>query len=720
LNDDPVLHDSTIYTISFAAKDYAGNTSETVIMENVLYDISPPMLKIISPGNNHYTNGSELSFSQSENLQFGKISWVGNGRDGEPLSVSWELNEDAIKSGEHELNIYHEPILIDGGDYKIKYEGRDPAGNEGQPVEIIHYKVDRTAPVFSNLEPLSDSYVNLDHVGYKLSEDIAGGKVIFKSDTDEKIVNLIQEELISGDHPIGRLKSQMQLQDGEVYAIEFSGADFAGNPSDTMVVNEITYDISAPELNVISPESGSHINTTAIKISINEPLLYGQMVWEPGSGSIEFDSLNTSHIQPGEHIVEYAIDLEEKIPYNVYIQGTDLAGNSGIAKPKSNILYDITSPEISFQSPEANDVVNHVQVSYSINEDLSSANMFWQDISEKDPEPVHESELKETERLKGQYIDLEITRFPKLFDGAEYMLRLEGTDLAGNTANAEAVPSFKYDITPPEFSHLSPPSGSFINEVNIDFTNSEDIASGKITFTLIHGAEDLGSPHIVNLVGSRLKEGQRGGKLPESIVRLINGAVYNIEFFGEDFAGNMSAETQLDSIRFDNEPPVVFLKSPSSKSYTNSLAVDFLISEDLITGNLEIIIKDDKKFSIELDEAYRKAGEYSQFLPQELLDLNDGIELKMSLTGKDAAGNEATPYKLENIKYDTTRPYISILKPSSDDFINYTSISYELSENIKEAYLTVIQTGGVLDSKSPHRIQLSGNELKEEKKKIYN
>jgi hypothetical protein len=49
--------------------------------------------------------------------------------------------------------------------------------------------------------------VNLDHVGYKLSEDIAGGKVIFKSDTDEKIVNLIQEELISGDHPIGRLKS---------------------------------------------------------------------------------------------------------------------------------------------------------------------------------------------------------------------------------------------------------------------------------------------------------------------------------------------------------------------------------------------------------------------------------------------------------------------------------------------------------------------------------
>jgi len=716
LSNAPVLHDGTIYSISFSAIDFAGNTSETVIMENVLYDISPPILQIVSPGDNHYTMRTELTFVQSEDLDFGQIKWDGINEENEPLSTTWELNEAARFSGDHVLNNYHEPVLIDGGDYSIQFEGRDPAGNEAVPVKIVHYKVDRTPPKLTNLNPANGSYVNLDEVGFTLSENIESAIVLFSSNNDEKKISLQSDEMKEGIHPLGRLKAQEPLLDGEVYTIAFFGIDFAGNKSDTVTIEELTYDISPPKFTVKSPLSNSYINSSELIITINEQLQSGQIIWEPGSGSLILDSLKTNHLLPEEHTVAYEFNLEENIPYSIIIRGMDLAGNTGESEFVVNVLYDITPPEISFQSPEANDVVNHVQVSYSINEDLSSANMFWQDISEKDPEPVHESELKETERLQGQYIDLEITRSPKLFDGAEYMLRLEGTDLAGNTANAEAVPSFKYDITPPEFSHITPPSGSLINEANIAFTNSEDIDSGKITFTRVLGAEDLGSPYVVNLVGSHLKEGQRGGKLPESIVRLTNGSVYSIEFFGKDFAGNMSSETRIDSIRFDNEPPVVFLKSPSSKSYTNSLAIDFLISEDLAAGNLDIKIKDDKKFSIELDEAYRKAGEYSQFLPKELLDLNDGIELNMSLTGIDAAGNEATPYKLENIKYDTTHPSITILKPSADDFINYTSISYELSENIKEAYLNVIQMGGVLDSKSPHRIQLSGNELKEGKK----
>ena len=59
-------------SISFSAKYFAANKSETVIMENILYDISPPSLRIVSPGDNPITNSSELALSISEDLIKGK------------------------------------------------------------------------------------------------------------------------------------------------------------------------------------------------------------------------------------------------------------------------------------------------------------------------------------------------------------------------------------------------------------------------------------------------------------------------------------------------------------------------------------------------------------------------------------------------------------------------------------------------------------------------
>ena len=712
LSNTPQLMEGTIYDISFSGIDYAGNESENMVMSGVLYDISPPLLKIVSPGNNHFTNGSELTFFQSEDLDFGQIIWDGIGEDDELLSTHWELNKEAKKTGEHELNNYYEPLLVDGGDYSIQFEGRDPAGNEAQPVKIIHYNVDRTPPIFSNLQPANESYVNLDYLGYMISENIESGIVVFSSKNDKKRVPLFQNELLEGMHPLGRLNLQEQLIDGEVYKVEFYGIDFAGNESDTVLIHKLTYDISPPILIVQSPESNSHINKTVINLSIDEQLLYGRMIWEPDVGTLVMNNLITNHIQPGEHRIEYEMNLDEQIPYSIYIEGTDLAGNSSKSESILNVLYDITPPEIAIQSPMTDDVVNHKRVSYSMNENLLSAKMVWQDISQIDPKPVHESELKDDERLMGIYNDVELTRIPGLFDGAQYMLRLEGVDLAGNTANTEDFPTFKYDITPPEFTQLAPSSGSLINEVNIDFTNSEDMLNAKISFTQVAGVDDPESPHIVNLVGSRLNKGTRGGRLPESIVTLMNGSVYNVEFFGVDFAGNVSKETRLDSIRFDNEPPVVFLKSPSSNGYTNSLAIDYLISEDLTEGILKIKIKGEKEISIELNESYRKAGDYSQFLPKELLDLEDGIEMNITLTGKDAAGNISLSNRLENVKYDTTHPIISIIEPITDAAVKQSIISLNISEDLSEGFLIATQTGGVFDSRSPHRVPLLLQEIK--------
>lgn len=712
LSNAPRLKDGVIYNILIQANDFAGNESEAMVMAGVLYDISPPVLQIDSPGNNHYTKGTELKFSFSEDLAVGRISWDGSKPDNTIIAASWDLNGQLLKNGTYALNDFFEPELEDGGIYTITFSGKDPAGNIAVPAQINNYTIDRTPPIFSNLLPIDDSFVNQDHVGYLLSENLAYGVMILKTGKEEQSVNLQGRELQSGENPLQKLLAQPRWNDGNDYIIHFIGTDFAGNVSDTVTIKNLHYDISPPVLAVDDPVVNSYINEMFVDISVNEPLLEGQMVWEPKSGTLVMENLLSDHIVQGEHLLDYSLTLEERIPYSIYIQGVDRAGNMGQSIPIENIQYDITKPELVIVAPSPESILNHKRVSYSLGEDLQAGKLVWQDVSGLDEKPVHEIILNTEELTAGDHTDIVLNKIPELFDGASYMLRMEGTDFAGNENDAAPIPKYLFDASPPDFTNLKPESGSLINAVDLTFNISEDLSAGQIIFTRTAGAEDAKSPHIVNLTGSRLKKGERGGLLPEAMVKLINGAIYNINYKGQDFAGNTSAETKVENIAYDDEPPVVFLKTPKSNSYTNSLVLDYLIGENMVNGQIKVKIDKKKEIVIELTESQRNEGEYSQFIPDELKKLKDGIVIDFELSGSDAAGNVSIPYRLENIKYDTTHPKIEIITPQSGATINYSTMSVKISENLAECYLVVTQVGGVLDGRSPQRIPLQNREMK--------
>ncbi|MCH7612945.1 MAG: hypothetical protein IIB45_06250, partial [Candidatus Marinimicrobia bacterium] len=716
LTNAPLLNDGSMYSISFSAKDFAGNTSESVMMENVLYDISPPILQIVSPGDNHITKGSELALSISEDLLFGKISWEGINADGKFIFTSWELFPEVLRKGQFGVNDFYEPQLEDGGIYSITFTGQDPAGNKSNPVKIINYRIDRTPPVFSDLIPTSGSFVNQDFIGYTLSENIKKGTLLIESGSGIITVPLKGSELDAGEHPLARLLAQPDWIDGQMYTLTFVGIDFAENVSDTVKVKDIIYDISPPVFTISHPENDNYINEIKVKFSVNEPLKEGQMIWEPVSGTLLTENLSESNLLEGDHVLDDTLDFKEKVPYSIYFQGIDRAGNAGKSEAVTNVIYDKTKPELTMLSPVENSLVNHKLISYQLNEDLQSGKVIWQDISGLDNNAVHEIVLKGDELKTGDHLDITLNKLPELVDGASYMIRMEGSDFAGNKNEAVPIASYTFDSSPPVFSDISPLSGTLINQVELEYSISEDLESGKITFTRTDGELDTKSPHVVNLSGNKLKEGAQGGELPSELVPLVNGAIYKIEFTGEDFAGNTSVEMFVENISFDNEPPVVYLKSPQSNTTLNDLSIDYLISEDMVSGQLRITIDSDRELIIKLNEKERKAGDYFQFVPQELSDLNDGITLGFILEGSDAAGNDAKPHMVENVKYDTTRPVVQISGPVNDDVINYTTISLDISEDLAEGILTITQTGGVLDSRSPHTIPL---QLKEKKSGTY-
>ena len=92
--------------------------------------------------------------------------------------------------------------------------------------------------------------------------------------------------------------------------------------------------------------------------------------------------------------------------------------------------------------------------------------------------------------------------------------------------------------------------------------------------------------------------------------------------------------------------------------------------------------------------------------------LNDGSIYNIKFVGEDLATNKTESDVVENVRYDITRPKISISYPSGNTFFLGTEIGMEVSEDLLEAVLIWTRTGGLPDDGSPHRMPLSDVLLK--------
>ena len=254
---------------------------------------------------------------------------------------------------------------------------------------------------------------------------------------------------------------------------------------------------------------------------------------------------------------------EEKVYYQIYINGTDRATNNSISDTLKNVTFDITPPEFVIINPTVNMPVNSTELSFSISEPIEKGTITWEAQGNADPKSPHVREILDKQKKGGTFRNFTFENAPELIDGLKYNISITGTDLAGNKGKKVKVDNILYDITPPEFVDVSPNNDAFINEADISYTLTETLEEGKIYFENIGGSPDPKKSHMVTLAGSKKRKGKQGGKLPASLVRLVNGSIYNVRFEGSDAAGNQSPDVQIDNIVFDNEIPILSITSPS-------------------------------------------------------------------------------------------------------------------------------------------------------------
>jgi len=716
LTNPPDLVHGAEYSLLYFAFDPAGNQSDTASVDNIEYDIIPPTIAFTYPKSNIFTTETKLNYDLSEDIYDFNIDWKGDGTAGESHPVNFN-QQKVLPAGSYNSDDLIVPELKDGFSYTISLNGRDRAGNVATPVELTDIRIDLTPPEFTAFFPESGAFINLVNIGWTLSENIASGKVSFRhSGADLTLESqLVDVELKVGERIPSELMNKIKLRDGMNYSISIIGTDFAGNVSEALTVNEITYDISPPEMITALPKSDSFVNLVEVTYASNEPLIAGQMIWIDISGETQSFDLRLEDISQGKHTLKnYGIKPMEAVPYRILIKGTDRANNIATSDTIENVLFDITPPQLVIQSPISNGPVNHTKLSFNISERIEMGTIRWEVVEGNDPKSPHIRPIPADQLEDGTYQDFIFMSPPELVNGVTYKISIEGTDVAGNLSEPMAIDGILYDISPPEFVNVAPLNGEHIREADITYTLTEDLVSGKIYFDHVGGSSDPKTTHMVTLAGSKKRQGTQGGKLPSSFIRLMNGSIYNIRFEGVDAAGNMAPKVIVENVVFDNEAPVVSIIKPLRESYINKPSIIYNLSESLSSGKIVLTRKSGKADKnsphiIPLTDNDRIAGDRTI----SGIEWVDGTTYSLAFIYiNDIAGNTSKPITINHISYDATPPLISIDNINNNYHIRYNTLSYTLSESLLNGTIIFTQTEGTADPRSPQKIDLTGTELK--------
>ena len=221
---------------------------------------------------------------------------------------------------------------------------------------------DTTTPIFTNLSPATNTYINNTNIGYTLSESLESGTVTFTrtsgnaDSSSPHIQNLSGLELNAGPLNAGELTDAPTLVSGTIYTIQFAGIDEFGNVFSTVSTTGITFDSTNPIISSIGPTSSSSVNTSIVSYTLSEKLASGTVTFTRISGNADSNhtvSLAGSELDSGSHnntTLTNAPTLVTGAVYSIAFNGIDLAGNSASQVSVTNITYDTTAPQASITS----------------------------------------------------------------------------------------------------------------------------------------------------------------------------------------------------------------------------------------------------------------------------------------------------------------------------------------------------------------------------------
>ena len=354
---------------------------------------------------------------------------------------------------------------------------------------------------------------------------------------------------------------------------------------------------------------------------------------------------------------------------------------------RSNIVIDTTAPTISSVTPASSSTIGPgFSANYTLSEAVGSGTITFTRTGGSVDGATHIYNFGNGDKTSGSHsitrATLESGFGNSLVNGAVYTMTVSATDVALNAATPVSNTSITYDTTAPTISSVTPASSSTVGSgFSANYTLSEAVASGTITFTRTGGSAD-GATHIYNFASGDKTTGAH------SITRatlesgfgnsLVNGAVYTMTVSATDAASNAATPVSNTLITYDTTPPDTNLDSkPTSPSNDPTAEFGFTSTETPST------------FECQLDDGLWVGCES----PQTYTGLSDGNHT-FKVRATDAAGNTG-----DEVSYTwviiTSKPVISSVTPASSSTVGsgFTA-NYTLSKTVASGSITFTRTGG--------------------------
>ncbi|MFQ6676172.1 MAG: Ig-like domain-containing protein [Fidelibacterota bacterium] len=731
LSGGPVLTDGATYNLYFEGEDFARNQSDTVTVVRVTYDTTSPVIDVVHPEPEAYISGPAVAYRLSEDLMEGEVVWSWSGGSSDPSAPHVQkMGEPERLAGDHEGELAAPVSLVDGGVYTVTVKGIDRAGNPSRPREIPGVTYDAYPPEIAVQTPAVGSHISRPGITYTLSEDFEWAEIVWirtggnADPLSPHRAELTDQQLAGGDHTEVVLALDSPLQDGTIYTVLATGGDRAGNPADTVRVEGVTYDTSAPLVALQAPSPGDFINATRVSYTLSEPLSKGQITWThtagpSDDGSPHLSLLSGTELDSGRHVdrlLAQAPPLVEGAVYTLTFSGVDRAGNPSKAVVVEGVTYDTQAPVITLNAPHDSSHRNHTRMSYTLSESLARGTVTWtRTAGTPDDGSPHEAALTDTALAEGSHVNVSPPPTLALADGAVYAVEIAGEDRAGNRSSSRKATGVVYDITPPTLVLTSPSAEMIINSPSLSYDLSETLKEAFFVWSHSGGRPDPGSPHRTFLTGGSLEAGSHADVVPAEAPELVSGSTYTLTFEGTDLAGNGARPLTVPAVTFDNKPPVMAVEKPASSGFANRPVVTYSLSEMLESLEVKWIRTGGSEdpgspHLVRLEGRELEPGDHPDVAPVPVPPLVDGSVYRVVFTGADLAGNEAAEVAVSDVTFDAAPPVVALSTPGSGSAVNSAGLSYRLSEDLRQGSVTWERIGGRDDPRSPHVSRLTVEE----------
>jgi hypothetical protein len=153
------LNSTTITDAALNAANITLNNIGSTL--NVKVDGIRPVFTATAPVSNAYVNHTRVSYTLSETIASGSITWErtgGNPDAGSPRVRA--LTGSELNIGAHpDITLTNNPTLVNGAVYSVKFNGTDAAGNTATEVISTDVTYDTTAPVVAITAPAASTTV---------------------------------------------------------------------------------------------------------------------------------------------------------------------------------------------------------------------------------------------------------------------------------------------------------------------------------------------------------------------------------------------------------------------------------------------------------------------------------------------------------------------------------------------------------------------------------